>query len=136
MRAVDSRRKPRPRKSAWQIHHDRFLRGLMTGALGRDESFDLIGYLELSWHDPRLALSAEDDDAWSRSLRGSAGSISPAECTQGQPPAINRAAGRGGINTMWAVGLPAFAWSGMIRLARLDRRARNWSSSPAICLAD
>jgi hypothetical protein len=29
----------------------------------RDESFDLTGYLELSWHDPRLALPAAERDA-------------------------------------------------------------------------
>ena len=35
----------------------------------RDESFDLTGYLELSWRDSRLALSAEDkakSNAWRR----------------------------------------------------------------------
>ncbi len=55
---------------------------------------------------------------------------------QGQPPAIIRAAGRGGIITMWAAGLSAFAWSALIRPARLYRRARNRSSSPAISWAD
>ena len=36
----------------------------------RDESFDLTGYLELSWRDPRLALpAAERDEARKRSWR-------------------------------------------------------------------